>query len=122
MKTTLVIIVILVAGFVLWKVMDHRQNRGPETDQTETQTPPDSSGTPDNPLPPDNSQTNTPLRGVLKQSSAPARGNYMLELDDSDHIIYFSGPDQYSSLLDQEVIVTYEGDLANPEITGITPQ
>src|SRR3989344_4755402 len=51
------------------------------------------------------------LRGVLRASNDKKRGNLMLELDDSDRVIYLTSSRDFSSLYDQEVELTIDGDL-----------
>jgi hypothetical protein len=120
MKTRLLIVAVLVVAFVVWRVaVRHRDNAPADYNQTQIQNEPAPT-----PVQPSNndSQTNTQLRGVLKKSSDPARGNLMLELDDSDRTVYLSSTNAYSDLLGKEVTVTYYGEISSPVVTDIKAQ
>lgn len=75
----------------------------------------------ENALNPDQSKTNG-LEGVLRKSDKASRGNLMLELSNSDKIIYLHTSRDYSNLIDQEVNVIIDGTLESFVIINIEPK
>lgn len=62
----------------------------------------------------DNSNRQEPentFEGTLKVSNDKKRGNIMLELADSDRVIYMSTSRDFSAFYGKEVVVSIDGDL-----------
>src|SRR3989338_1621408 len=60
------------------------------------------------------------LSGVLRTSNDKSRGNLMLEVDDSDRIVYLTTSKDYSSLVGKSVKVDIEGDVNSFSIINIS--
>ncbi|MBI4276291.1 hypothetical protein HY629_00430 [Candidatus Uhrbacteria bacterium] len=70
---------------------------------------------------PDTESGNT-LRGVLRASNDRTRGNLMLELADSDKVIYLRSSRDFSALYNKEVAVIIDGDLNEFTLLDIKAQ
>lgn len=63
--------------------------------------------------------TGNTLEGVLKASNDRGRGNLMLELSDSDRVIYMTSSRDFSSLYGKEAVVSIDGDLKGFKLIDI---
>lgn len=93
-----VIVILVVAGIMIFNKNDNdsSETKSPENNSSEEQKPNDI-------------VKGNVLEGSLKASNDPARGNLMLELLNSDQIIYLRTSRDFSSLVGKDVAVTIEG-------------
>lgn len=111
-------LVILLAMAVVYFTLNRDNAGGP--DQIDDQPEPVQLGG-EEPKDEDQSRVNQ-LTGLLRVSNDPARGNLMLELSDSDHIIYMTSSRDFSDFYGEEVVVTIAGDLNVFTLIDIHPR
>src|SRR3989338_7123255 len=107
----LVVALVIVGGVYWYMSNDSGQpagNNEEEEEEQEEQVKP-------NPSPADNVEEGNELQGTLKASNDNKRGNIILEVSDSDRVIYMTTSRDFSNLYEKEVVVTIDGDL-----TGFT--
>lgn len=93
-----VIVILVVAGIMIFNKndQDEEQAKFHENINSEEQKPNDT-------------VKGNVLEGTLKTSNDPARGNLMLELLNSDQVIYLRTSRDFSSLIGKDVAVTIDG-------------
>ncbi len=115
------IIVVLAIGVAAWLMFGNnnpdkdnspsnsqQQNQSDTNDQSQNTT-----------APTDQNQEDNVWYGILKPSNDSTRGNLMLEVSDSDRIIYIHTARDFSTLYGKSVKVNFEGDLTGFRLIDI---
>lgn len=67
----------------------------------------------------DSTQAGNTLEGTLRASNDKKRGNLMLELSDSDRIIYMTSSRDFTEFYNKDVTIEIEGDLSGFRLIDI---
>ena len=122
-----VIVAVGVAGWLLFGQGEPERQPTSNNNQNQTTNNPPPSSFPDDDADDELSDEEEELPegnvwyGMLRQSNDPKRGNLMLELNDSDRTIYINSARDWSSLIDKEVAVHFEGDENGFSLIDIKP-
>lgn len=106
----ILVVVLVVVGFLIYK----KQAKAPTDNNNKT--------TPDQSIEQKPEQAGNYLEGTLRISNDNARGNLMVELMNSDRIIYLRTGRDFSGLLNTDVSVQIEGTIDRFSLIDIQPQ